>query len=97
MGPVNPTGSKEGRNVEIYLDLLFVNAGMVLYSAHSSVWSVVSGHLTEGGGEAWAGQLRLYLEEAEMEKSPRFLESEENLGALNPIGSILETIKTGLV
>ena len=32
-----------------------------------------------------------------MEKSPRFLESEENLGALNPIGSEEEIIKTRLV
>ena len=32
-----------------------------------------------------------------MEKSPRFLESEENLGALYPIGSEEETIKTGVV
>ena len=31
-----------------------------------------------------------------MEKSPRFLESEENLGALNPIGSEEETINIRL-
>lgn len=32
-----------------------------------------------------------------MEKSPRFRESEENLGALNPIGSEEETVNTRLV
>ena len=32
-----------------------------------------------------------------MEKSPRFRESEENLGAVNPIGSNKKTISTRLV
>ena len=40
-----------------------------------------------GVGDDWAGQFRLYEDEISIEKSPKCLESEENLGAEKPIGS----------
>ena len=43
--------------------------------------------LKEGAGEAWAGQFKLYDVRCEMEKYPRCLESEENVGELKPMGS----------
>ena len=64
MGPLNPTGSKDGYNVEIY-SVCLVNAGMVITAKLKLIIEsergkrVWSGHLTEGAGEAWAGQLRL--------------------------------------
>ena len=60
MGPLNPTGSKDGYDVEIY-SVCQVNAGMVITAKLKLIIERERehGHLTEGGGEAWAGQLRL--------------------------------------
>ena len=58
MGALNPTGSEDGHNVEILCHC--DNAGMehgALITAKSKLAREF--HLTEGGGEAWAGQLRL--------------------------------------
>ena len=46
----------------------------------ANVWKVTN--LNEGAGDDCAGQFKLNAEDLAFEKSPRFLESEENFGAL---------------
>ena len=44
-------------------------------------------NLNEGAGDDCAGQFRLNDVELAFEKSPKCFDSEENFGALKPIGS----------
>ena len=54
-------------------------------TTHILQWKITN--LKDGVGDDCAGQFRLYEDEISIEKSPKFLESEANLGAEKPIGS----------